>query len=255
MRSTNSDRQRLRRRDDISARPVGSDRCWHLRVRRTWQAREKPKAYTRPAVSDEGSEQTAVRTFLIADIRGYTTFTQAEGDEAAGRLASRFAQVVREDIEAHGGSVLELRGDEAMCTFGSPRGPSVPPSRCSSAVRTRSVPNRRCHCASASASTQGRPSPSKAGIAVVRSTLPPVSARSRRRRGTGQRGRRSPARRVDELVYARPRANRTQGHGRAGACDAGRLRARPAARNCAVVAPPPDSRRHRRDRGGCRRRR
>lgn len=73
-------------------------------------------------MSDEGSEQTAVRTFLIADIRGYTTFTQAEGDEAAGRLAARFAQVVREQIEAHGGSVLELRGDEAMCTFGSPRG-------------------------------------------------------------------------------------------------------------------------------------
>ncbi len=72
-------------------------------------------------MSDEGSE-TAVRTFLIADIRGYTTFTQAEGDEAAGRLATRFAQVVREEIERHGGSVLELRGDEAMCTFGSPRG-------------------------------------------------------------------------------------------------------------------------------------
>src|SRR3954452_5855741 len=76
---------------------------------------------TLAAVSDEGSE-TAVRTFLIADIRGYTTFTQAEGDEAAARLAARFAQVVRDEIERHGGSVVELRGDEAMCTFGSPRG-------------------------------------------------------------------------------------------------------------------------------------
>ena len=32
-----------------------------------------------------------VRTFLIADVRGYTSFTQAHGDEEAGRLAARFA--------------------------------------------------------------------------------------------------------------------------------------------------------------------
>jgi class 3 adenylate cyclase len=27
-----------------------------------------------------------IRAFLIADVRGYTTFTQAHGDEAAARL-------------------------------------------------------------------------------------------------------------------------------------------------------------------------
>jgi ABC-type transport system substrate-binding protein/class 3 adenylate cyclase len=65
---------------------------------------------------------TDVRTFLIADIRGYTRFTQANGDEAGARLAARFAAVVREQVGAAGGTVVELRGDEALCVFGSPRG-------------------------------------------------------------------------------------------------------------------------------------
>ena len=62
-----------------------------------------------------------VRTFLIADVRGYTRFTQAHGDEAGARLAERFAVIVREEIESRGGTVVELRGDEALCAFGSPR--------------------------------------------------------------------------------------------------------------------------------------
>ena len=37
-----------------------------------------------------------ILTFLIADIRGYTAFTQQRGDEAAGRLAQKFAEVSRE---------------------------------------------------------------------------------------------------------------------------------------------------------------
>ena len=65
---------------------------------------------------------TEVRTFLIADIRGYTSFTETHGDEAGARLAARFAEVVREQVEAHAGVVVELRGDEALCAFGSPRG-------------------------------------------------------------------------------------------------------------------------------------
>ena len=62
-----------------------------------------------------------VLTFLIADIRGYTAFTRAQGDEAAARLASMFAEIAREGVEARGGSVIELRGDEALATFTSPR--------------------------------------------------------------------------------------------------------------------------------------
>jgi class 3 adenylate cyclase/DNA-binding CsgD family transcriptional regulator/tetratricopeptide (TPR) repeat protein len=62
-----------------------------------------------------------VRTFLIADIRGYTRFTQERGDEAAAGLATRFAEIVQEGVEASGGELVELRGDEALAVFASAR--------------------------------------------------------------------------------------------------------------------------------------
>ena len=64
---------------------------------------------------------SAVRTFLIADIRGYTRFTQERGDEAAARLAARFAEIVQEGVEASAGELVELRGDEALAVFASAR--------------------------------------------------------------------------------------------------------------------------------------
>jgi ABC-type transport system substrate-binding protein/class 3 adenylate cyclase len=73
-------------------------------------------------MSDQTGAAAEVRTFLIADVRGYTRFTQEHGDEAAARLAARFAEVVGEVVEARGGTVVELRGDEALCVFASPRG-------------------------------------------------------------------------------------------------------------------------------------
>ena len=62
-----------------------------------------------------------IRTFLIADVRGYTLFTQERGDEAAAKLAAKFADIAREIVEARGGTLLELRGDEALCVFASTR--------------------------------------------------------------------------------------------------------------------------------------
>jgi class 3 adenylate cyclase/ABC-type oligopeptide transport system substrate-binding subunit/streptogramin lyase len=64
---------------------------------------------------------TGLRTFLIADIRGYTTFTREKGDEAAAELAATFAATVREVIKERDGYLLELRGDEALVVFESPR--------------------------------------------------------------------------------------------------------------------------------------
>ncbi len=64
---------------------------------------------------------SAVRTFLIADIRGYTRFTAEQGDEAASRLALKFAEVAAEGVEAWDGDLVELRGDEALAVFDSPR--------------------------------------------------------------------------------------------------------------------------------------
>ena len=58
---------------------------------------------------------------MIADVRGYTSYTQTYGDEAAGRLAAGFAAITREVVEGASGTLLELRGDEALSVFGSAR--------------------------------------------------------------------------------------------------------------------------------------
>ncbi|HET9248667.1 MAG TPA: ABC transporter substrate-binding protein [Actinomycetota bacterium] len=70
---------------------------------------------------DDAPSDVQIRTFLIADVRGYTLFTQERGDEAAAKLAAKFADIVREVVEARGGTLLELRGDEALCVFASAR--------------------------------------------------------------------------------------------------------------------------------------
>jgi peptide/nickel transport system substrate-binding protein len=76
----------------------------------------------RPLASrTEAPAAVHIRTFLIADMRGYTLFTQERGDEAAGKLAAKFANIAREGVEARGGTLLELRGDEALCVFASAR--------------------------------------------------------------------------------------------------------------------------------------
>jgi WD40 repeat protein/class 3 adenylate cyclase len=63
--------------------------------------------------------EPTLRTFLIADVRGYTRFTREHGDAAAARLAKRFADLARDAVEARGGRVVELRGDEALAVFES----------------------------------------------------------------------------------------------------------------------------------------
>jgi len=58
---------------------------------------------------------------MIADIRGYSRYTEEYGDEAAAKLAAEFAELVGEGVEAHGGRLVELRGDEALAVFTSAR--------------------------------------------------------------------------------------------------------------------------------------
>jgi class 3 adenylate cyclase/ABC-type transport system substrate-binding protein/streptogramin lyase len=70
-------------------------------------------------VRREGKAQ--LRTFLIADVRGYTSYTQAHGDEAAAALAAAFAELVERTVKEHGGRLIELRGDEALVAFDSAR--------------------------------------------------------------------------------------------------------------------------------------
>lgn len=66
-------------------------------------------------------ERPRALAFLIADVRGYTRFTRERGDAAAALLAKKFADLARDAVEARGGRVIELRGDEALAVFGSPR--------------------------------------------------------------------------------------------------------------------------------------
>jgi class 3 adenylate cyclase len=65
--------------------------------------------------------QPGVHTFLIADIRGYSRYTDEFGAEAAAGLTGQFVQLVTEDVETHGGKVVEIRGDEALAVFTSAR--------------------------------------------------------------------------------------------------------------------------------------
>src|SRR5690348_4695003 len=62
-----------------------------------------------------------IRTFLIADVRGYTRFTRQHGSEKAARLAQRFAELVGDAVASRAGRVVELRGDEALAVFSSER--------------------------------------------------------------------------------------------------------------------------------------
>ena len=68
-----------------------------------------------------GTSNAAVRTFLIADIRGYSRFTEEYGDEASAKLAAKFSDLVREGVETRGGALIEIRGDEALAVFDSAR--------------------------------------------------------------------------------------------------------------------------------------
>lgn len=72
-----------------------------------------------PALNDKGLPTILV--FLIADVRGYTRFTLEHGDEAAARLTTRFAMLVREVVTLRHGRLIELRGDEALACFSSVR--------------------------------------------------------------------------------------------------------------------------------------
>src|SRR5438477_7914543 len=71
---------------------------------------------TRPDVE----QRVVERTFLIADVRGYTRFTRERGESEAARLTSAFAALARDAVAARGGRVIELRGDEALAVFTAP---------------------------------------------------------------------------------------------------------------------------------------
>jgi predicted ATPase/class 3 adenylate cyclase len=85
-------------------------------------ARRRSGRDTPDAVPPDGPGKSAnVKTFLFADIRGYTQFTHERGDAAAARLAATLTSCAREVAGARGGDVIELRGDEVLAVFSSTR--------------------------------------------------------------------------------------------------------------------------------------
>ena len=74
-----------------------------------------------PAPSAQAAPSAAIFVFLIADIRGYTSFTERYGDQAAAQLTTRFAEIARGVFERWDGRLVEMRGDEALGAFASAR--------------------------------------------------------------------------------------------------------------------------------------
>jgi adenylate cyclase len=68
-----------------------------------------------------GGGEGLVRTFLLADVRGYTQYTRQHGDHAASELTRRFASLVGSTAPEFGGELLEVHGDETTCVFASAR--------------------------------------------------------------------------------------------------------------------------------------
>jgi class 3 adenylate cyclase len=79
-----------------------------------------PGASSSPA-PDTPPAAASIHTFLSADVRGYTSFTLAQGDLGAVRLTARFEGLARKVVETHGGRVFGTRGDAVVAVFGSAR--------------------------------------------------------------------------------------------------------------------------------------
>ena len=128
-----------------------------------------------------------VRTFLIADLRGYTRFTDEQGDEAAARLTSGFLSLARDAVSARSGEVVEVRGDEVLAVFDSPREAEridlcpgvllnlIPTTTCSTRWRTR---GRKRHSPTPTGSPSRRGSPRSATFGPIADTIGKTGRRS-----------------------------------------------------------------------------
>jgi adenylate cyclase len=73
----------------------------------------------KPARPETPPLRAAILVFLLADIRGYTRFTQERGDRAAAQLTTRLADLARTLAERWDGQFVEARGDEVLLAFAS----------------------------------------------------------------------------------------------------------------------------------------
>jgi hypothetical protein len=130
-----------------------------------------------------------IKTFLIADVRGYTAFTQEHGDEAAAQLTAKFAEIVRTGVTARNGSVVDLRGDEALAVFASARQAIRAAMDLQSAFVAETIIDPSLPLAVGTGWTPARPCPWGRGIEAGRSIWPRacVAELARARRGQAKR--------------------------------------------------------------------
>ena len=177
--------------------------------------------------------EAGIKTFLIADVRGYTRFTQERGDEAAARLATRFAELAREASRRAAG-----RSSSSAATRRS---------RCSTRRGRRSAP-RSSSSSGSSTETVADPSlPLAVGIGLDAGEAVPVE-------GGYRGGALNLAARLCSLAGAGrdPRepgvvAPRAQGRRRRRTSIAGRCRSRGSTKPVQVVASAPRARTRRSD--------
>ena len=79
------------------------------------------------------------RTFLFADLRGYTAYVEAHGDRSAAALLARYRDIVRAAVAEHGGAEVKTEGDSFYVVFGS----SVAAVRCAMAIQQEAAADGR----------------------------------------------------------------------------------------------------------------
>lgn len=84
----------------------------------TFRARDETMTRAVQTVRDVRSD---TKTFLFADLRGYTSFTEQHGDEAAGEIIREYQQLMRAEIARAGGDEIKTEGDSFFVAFDSAR--------------------------------------------------------------------------------------------------------------------------------------
>ena len=138
----------------------------------------------------EGSP--GIRTFLIADVRGYTLFTQERGTRRRPSSRRGSPRSREESSRSTAARSIELRGDEALgCSLGPAGDPARPSMHRSVPQRTLAEPTLPLPVGSGW--TLGRRCPSRAGTAAGHLTWRRGSAGGRGR-GDSREPRRDPSR-------------------------------------------------------------
>jgi serine/threonine-protein kinase len=71
------------------------------------------------AARPDAAARHLTRGFLFADLRGYTAFVEAHGDDEAAQLLETYRRLVREVVRRYGGAEIRTEGDSLYVVFPS----------------------------------------------------------------------------------------------------------------------------------------